>query len=269
MPHIASKDGTVIAFDRKGQGPALILVTGATVTRAFYEGLAMILAPHFTVFFYDRRGRGESGDTAPYAVQREVEDIEALINRAGGSAFVFGHSTGSVLALEAARLLSPQVTKLAIYEPPFIIDDSLPPVPPDYVARLTWLISSDRRGGAIEYYLKSVGTPVELIVQLRQSPMWSGIEALAHTVAYDGLLMADTLRGNPSSLGKWASITAPTLVMDGTVFVGSPERHGYLRAGANELARILPHAQRRTFEGQDHNPDNNVLALALKEFFLE
>ncbi|HET8841095.1 MAG TPA: alpha/beta hydrolase, partial [Ktedonobacteraceae bacterium] len=186
MQHITSKDGTVIAFDRTGQGPALILVTGATVTRAFYAELAMTLAPHLTVFFYDRRGRGESGDTAPYAVLREVEDIEALINRAGGSAFVFGHSTGSALALEAARLLSLQVTKLAVYEPPFIIDDSLPPVPPDYVAHLTRLISSDRRGEAVEYYLKSVGTPAELIAQLRQSPMWPGVEALAHTVAYDG-----------------------------------------------------------------------------------
>src|SRR4051812_5066097 len=133
MRTVISKDGTPIAFDQSGQGPALILVAGATATRLAEASLAAALASHFTVFAYDRRGWGESGDTAPYAVEREVEDIEALINEAGGAAFVFGHSSGAVLALEAARLLLTKITKLAVYEPPFIIDDSRPPAPEDYV----------------------------------------------------------------------------------------------------------------------------------------
>src|SRR5438105_14439971 len=132
MEKVVSKDGTVIAFDKSGQGPPLILVVGANATRLDEASLASALAPHFSVFAYDRRGRGDSSDTAPYAVEREVEDIEALINEAGGSAFVFGHSSGAVLALEAARLLPTKITKLALYEPPFVIDDSRRPAPEDY-----------------------------------------------------------------------------------------------------------------------------------------
>src|SRR5207244_862270 len=148
-----------IAFDRSGEGPTLILVTGAIAARSDAATLAARLARHFTVFAYDRRGRGESGDTAPYAVEREVEDLDALITEAGGSAFVFGHSSGAVLALEATRRLATRITKLAVYEPPFIIDDSRPPAPQDYSKRLTELVSSGRRGEAVEYFMTEVGTP--------------------------------------------------------------------------------------------------------------
>ncbi len=146
MRKAISRDGTAIAFDQSGQGSALILVAGATATRLDEAALSAHLAPHFTVFAYDRRGRGDSSDTAPYAVEREVEDIEALINEAGGSAFVFGHSSGAVLALEAARLHPGKIEKLALYEPPFILDDSRPPVPQDYVPHLNELIAAGRRG---------------------------------------------------------------------------------------------------------------------------
>src|SRR2546430_3569576 len=146
MRTVISKDGTPIAFDQSGRGQAIILVAGATATRLAAISVAAALAPHFTVFAYDRRGRGDSGDTAPYAVEREVEDVDALITEAGGSAFVFGHSSGAVLALETARLLPARIKKLALYEPPFIVDDSRPPIPKDDVARLTELVSSDRRG---------------------------------------------------------------------------------------------------------------------------
>src|SRR6266704_5313300 len=185
MRKVISKDGTPIAFDQSGQGPAIILVASATATRLDEASLAAALAPHFTVFAYDRRGRGESGDTAPYAVEREVEDIDALITEAGGSAFVFGHSSGAVLALEAARLLPTKITKLALYEPPFIVDDSHPPSPPDYASRLMELVSSGRRGEAVEYFMTEVGTPAEMVAQMRQSPMWLGLEEVAHTLAYD------------------------------------------------------------------------------------
>src|SRR5438876_7181889 len=176
MNQVISKDGTAIAFDRSGKGPAVILVTGALTTRADWASLAASLSPHFSVFAYDRRGRGESGDTAPYAVEREVEDLDALINEAGGSAFVFGHSSGAVLALEAARLLPTKITKLAVYEPPFIIDDSHPPAPQDYAPHLMELVSSGRRGEAVEYFMTQVGAPADMVAQMRQSPMWPGLE---------------------------------------------------------------------------------------------
>jgi pimeloyl-ACP methyl ester carboxylesterase len=162
MSKVISRDGTAIAFDRSGQGPVLILVTGAIATRSDAASLAARLSPHFSVFAYDRHGRGESGDTPPYAVEREVEDLDALITEAGGSAFVYGHSSGAALALEAARRLSTKITKLAVYEPPFIVDDSRPPVPKDYLTRLTELVSSGRRGDAVEYFAtKGVGVPLE------------------------------------------------------------------------------------------------------------
>jgi pimeloyl-ACP methyl ester carboxylesterase len=263
MRKVISKDGTPIAFDQSGQGPVIILVAGATATRLAEASLAASLAPHFTVFAYDRRGRGESGDTTPYAVEREVEDIDALLNEAGGKAFVFGHSSGAVLALEAARLLPTKIAKLALYEPPFIIDDSRPLAPEDYVPHLIELVSSGRRGQAVEYFMtEAVGVPAEMVAQMRQSPMWPGLEAVAHTLAYDGIIMGNTLRGDPLPLRKWASVTVPTLVMDGGI---SPV---FMHHGAQELANILPHAQRRTLEGQDHGPADNVLAPALKEFFI-
>ena len=143
METIVSKDGTTLAFDRSGQSAPVILVGGALQHRAIdprTDQLAALLASHFTVFHYDRRGRGESGDTAPYAVEREVEDLDALIQAAGGSACVFGMSSGGVLALQAARRLA--VAKLAMYEPPLIVDDSRPPVPADYLPRLTQLLAA-------------------------------------------------------------------------------------------------------------------------------
>ncbi len=152
MQTVGSADGTTIAFDRSGQGPALILVGGASATRAAAASVAAALAPYFTVFAYDRRGRGDSTDTLPYAVEREVEDIEALIDEAGGSAFVFGHSSGAVLALEAACLLPDRIRKLALYEPPFIIDDSRPPLPEDFAAHLEGLVAAGRRGDAVDMF---------------------------------------------------------------------------------------------------------------------
>jgi len=262
MRKVISKDGTAIAFDQSGHGPALILVVGATATRLAEASLSATLAPHFTVFAYDRRGRGESGDTAPYAVEREVEDIEALINEAGGSAFVFGHSSGAVLALEAARLLPTKITKLAVYEPPFIIDDSRPPVPQDYVPHLNELIAAGRRDEAVEYFMTdAMLVPAEMVAQMRNTPMWPQIEAVAHTIPYDGTIMGDTMSGNQSTIRKWASVTVPTLIMVGGA---SP---AFFHHGTQALFDILPHAQYRLLPGQDHGPTDQVLTPALIEFF--
>jgi pimeloyl-ACP methyl ester carboxylesterase len=265
---LTSKDGTRIAFDLSGQGPELVLVTPAFGTRADETSLAAALAPDFTVFAYDRRGRGDSGDTAPYAVEREIEDLEAVLDAAGGSAYLFGHSSGAVLALDAAQVLPSKITKLALYEPPFIIDDSRPPMPEDFASHLGELIAAGRPGDAVEYWQTQLGIPSEAIAQMRQSPMWAGLEAVAPTLPYDATIMGDTQRGDPSPLKMWASVTVPTLVVDGTTMMGREDLHTFMRHGADELASILPHAQRRTLGGQDHGPASEALAPELREFFL-
>jgi pimeloyl-ACP methyl ester carboxylesterase len=263
MRTVTSKDGTSIAFDQVGQGPALILVGGATETRRDEAKLSAALAPHFTAFPYDRRGRGDSGDTAPYAVEREVEDLEALIDEAGGMAFVYGHSSGAVLALEAARLLPNKITKLALYEPPFILDDSRPPVPQDYVPHLNQLIAEGRRSEAVEYcFSDAMLLPTEILAQMRSSSMWPQLEAVAHTIPYDGLIMGDTTSGNPATIRKWAGLPTPTLVL-----VGGASRT-FFHTGTRALADILPHAQHRTLAGQGHGPADDVLVPALQAFFL-
>src|SRR5260370_4912655 len=178
MRTVICKDGTPIAFDQSGHGPALILVAGATATRLAEASLAAALAPHFTVFAYDRRVRGDSGDTAPYAVEREVEDLDALITEAGGKAFVFGHSSGAVLGLEATRLLPDKIEKLAIYEPPFIIDDSRPPVTRDYVPHLNELIAAGGPSEDVEYFLiDPMPVPADMVAQMRNPPRWPPIQA--------------------------------------------------------------------------------------------
>lgn len=268
MQTVRSADGTTIAFDRSGQGPALILVNGASATRSTAVSAAEALAPDFTVLAYDRRGRGDSTDTPPYAIDREIEDLEALIDEAGGSAFVFGHSSGAVLALEAARRLPGKIRKLVLYEPPFIIDDSRPPMPPDFLPRLNGLLATGRREDAVDLWNRYVGLTPEMIAGLRQSPWWPGLLAVAPTLPYDATIMGDTQFGNPLPLRKWSSVEVPTLVMDGTLFLGREEGHAWMHHAADEIARVLPNAQRRTLEGQDHGAAADVLALALKEFFL-
>ena len=168
MERTRSADGTAIAFDRSGQGPAIVVVGGALADRSAFASLAARLAPRFTVIAFDRRGRGDSGDTAPYAVEREVEDIAALLDEAGGSAFLFGHSSGAVLALETARTLPGRVPKLALYEPPFVVDDSRPGPPADFVTHLETLVSEGRRGDAVAYFMTTgPGVPAEVVESMR------------------------------------------------------------------------------------------------------
>lgn len=212
---VISKDGTAIAFDQSGQGPVVVLVGGALGDRSASEPLAALLAPHFTVLNYDRRGRGESSDTLPYAVEREIEDLDALMKEGGGSAFVLGGSSGAVLALEAAAH-GLAITKLALYEPPFIVDESRPPLPEDYVTQLNEMVASGRRGYAVAFFMtRAVGMPAEAIVPMRQTPFWPTLEAAAHTLVYDGTITGDMMSGHPLPKGKWDSVTVPTLVMDG------------------------------------------------------
>jgi pimeloyl-ACP methyl ester carboxylesterase len=259
---VTSQDGTRIAFDRSGQGQALILVGGALSDRSGSAPLAEQLAPRFTVYSYDRRGRGDSGDTAPYVVEREIEDIDALITQAGGTAFVFGHSSGAVLSLEAASRLPTKITKLALYEPPFIVDNGRPPPPTDYVTQINALLAANRRGDAVEYFMTNVvGMPAEAVAQMRNAPSWSALEALAHTLPYDIAVLGDKMSGYPLPAEQWSTATMPTLVMAGGA---SPP---WMRTSAEALTDILPNAQLRTLEGQAHDAAPNLLAPELMTFF--
>lgn len=261
MQTVTSKDGTTIAFDKTGDGPPLILVGGATATRAAAVEVAGALAEHFTVYAYDRRGRGDSGDKQPYAVEREIEDIAAVIDAAGESTYVFGHSSGAVLALRAAAS-GLDIAKLAVYEPPFILDDSRPPLPDDYTDHLDELIAAGRNEDALAYFMRvAVRIPDEYIEGMKDSPMWESSVAVAHTIAYDGRIMGDTMSGKPLSPEPWNVIAIPTLVMDG----GSSEP--FMHNGARSLAGHIPNAQHRTLEGQDHGPADDVLVPELAKFF--
>jgi pimeloyl-ACP methyl ester carboxylesterase len=257
LNHVASKDGTTIAFDRLGSGPPVVLVSGGSVDRMSNAGVATQLASDFTVFNYDRRGRGPSGDTPPYAVEREIEDIEAVVAAAGGSAHLYGSSSGAALALAAAEALPGKITKLALWEPPYILDPSARP-PADQVEQYNTMLAEGRRGDAAQYFMeKVVRMPPEFVAGARSQPWWPATEALAHTLPYDATIMGDY--SLPVDRAK--AVTIPTVVLDGGA------SFGFMAPTADALAKVLPRGERRTLPGQEHNIDPNVLAPALKEFF--
>src|SRR5262245_17514268 len=257
-----SKDGTAIAFERIGNGAAVILVDAALCHRGMGQTrqLAELLAPHFTVITYDRRGRGESGDTPPYAVQREVEDLAALLHEAGGSAYIWGMSSGAVLALEAASQLN-GIRKLAVYEAPLIVDDSRSGTEEEW-AGIDQAIASNHRLEAVRIFLRMVGVPGFFVALMRLMPMWSNLEAIAHTLPYDGAIVRNYQRGHSLPPSRWTSIQGPTLVMDG----GRSPR--WMRSGNRALARIL-NADHRTLKGQTHMLKPKVHAPMLVDFFRE
>jgi pimeloyl-ACP methyl ester carboxylesterase len=259
---VTSKDGTVIAFSRVGEGPALILVDGALCYRAFgpSAAVAAALAPHFTVITYDRRGRGESGDTPPYAIEREIEDLEALLAAAGGTACVAGQSSGSALAIAAANRL-PGITKLALYEAPFVVDDTGKPITPAFLAHLRELVAADQRTAAVKAFMRQVGTPGFMVALMPLLPVWARLTAVAHTLPYDISTVVPYGSGQPLPPTLGAAISAPTLVMDGGK---SP---AWMRHAMQALARTLPHATYRTLPGQTHMVKTEALAPALLAFF--
>lgn len=259
MQTVTSKDGTAIAFDKSGQGPVLILVGGAFQYRAFDQRttqLAALLAPHFTVFHYDRRGRGDSGDTQPYAVQREIEDLDALIDAAGGSAFVFGNSSGAVLALDAAAD-GLAITKLALFEPPFSLDENTRLAAAKYTKQLTALLAEGRKGDAAALAMTHFGSPADMVAGMRAAPIWPMFEAVAPTLAYDDAIMGD----GAVPTGRLASVRVSTLVLGGGA---SP---AFMQNAARATAEALPKAHYRTLEGQTHAVAIEVLAPVLVEFF--
>jgi pimeloyl-ACP methyl ester carboxylesterase len=256
MDTVTSRDGTTIAYDRLGDGPPVVLISGGSTDRSANAGLAEQLADRHTVYNYERRGRGDSGDTPPYAIEREVEDIAAVIGAAGGSAHLYGTSSGAALAMRAAAAGLP-VVRLALWEPPYNVNGR-PDLPADTASVYRELVSSGRRGDAAEYFMaKVVGMPPEFVAQARQAPWWPLQEALAHTLAYDATIMGDYTI--PTEIAK--AITVPTLVVVG----GSS--FGFLVETADALARLIPNARRETIEGQPHNVDPAALAPVLERFF--
>lgn len=265
VPTVTSKDGSKIAYDKTGNGSAVIVVNGAMQYRAFDPSLAQLaelLGKYFTVYNYDRRGRGESGDTLPFAKEREIEDVQALVDEAGGKAMVFGLSSGSVVVLDTAAV-TPGITKVAVYEPSLIVDDSRRSVAPDYVAHLNKLVADGKRGDAVEYFMtEAVGIPAEYVGGMKQDvSIWATMTAIAHTIAYDGAFVADLMQGKPLPTNRWTTVKAPVLVIDG----GASD--AWMHHGAEALGNVLPNASRRTLAGQDHSVAPEVIAPVLIEFF--
>jgi pimeloyl-ACP methyl ester carboxylesterase len=260
MQKVTSKDGTQIAYDRQGQGPAVILVDGALCFRSFgpMPGLAKLLEPDFTVYTYDRRGRGDSSDTQPYAVEREVEDLDALIKAAGNSAYLVGLSSGGALVLETAARLGDKVKKIAIYEAPYRAGEDAIREWKDYRKQLNDLLAAGRRGDAAALFMNFVGTPAEMMDGMRQSPVWPVFEAVAPTLAYDA---ADLGEDRTVPVARAARVTASTLAMNGGA--GFP----FMYDSAKTIANAIPHAQLCTLEGQRHDVSVEVLAPVLVEFF--
>jgi len=261
MDTITSPDGTTIAYDKQGEGPALILVDAALITRSSGSKpeLAKLLAAHFTVYSYDRRGRGDSGDTLPYAVGREIEDIETLIDAGGGPAFLYGNSSGAALAMLAAVTLGGKVSKLAMYEAPYNDDPDAQRAWSQYISAMTEALADGRRGDAVALFMAYVGTPAEQIDGMRRAPFWAGMEAVAPTLAYDHAAILGQNSSVPIDMA--GRVQVPTLVMSGSA--SFPFMHGTARA----LSRAMPQGELRTLEGQTHDVNPGVLAPVLTEFF--
>jgi pimeloyl-ACP methyl ester carboxylesterase len=258
---VRSADGTAIAYTRAGQGPPLILVDGALCSRSFgpMPKLAGQLTQHFTVYTYDRRGRGDSGDTQPYAPEREVEDIGALAALAGDTVYLHGTSSGAALALEAAKHIR-SVAKLAAYEPPFIVDGTRAPMPDDWLPRLKQLVAGHRSGDAVKMFMRFVGAPAVFTAVMPLTPVWGKLKAAAPTLPYDVTIVHDHQRGIPLTPEEWAAVKVPTLVAAGGK---SP---GWMTSGTRALAAALPDATYRTLPGQNHMVKARAVAPVLTEF---
>ena len=258
MDTTTSSDGTTIAFDRLGDGPAVVMIGAGPTDHGANAPVAQLLSAHFTVVNYDRRARGASGDTQPFSVDREYDDLAAVIDAAGGAAMLYGYSGGGAIALEAAaRGLA--VTRLAAWEPPYFLDDEPRRPPADYHDRLAAAVAAGRPGEAVAlFFTVAVGMPGAFVAQLRGSPAWPAMERLGQALVYDAQVMGG-FRVPADRLGK---VGVPTLVVDGGLTAS-------MSRAADEVARLLPVARRRTLAGQPQNVDPAAIAPVLAEFFAE
>ena len=263
MQTVTSQDGTTLAYDQIGQGPVIILVVGALCTRSTPGAvdLAQRLSSKFTVINYDRRGRGDSGDTNPYSIGREVEDLAALIEAAGEHAHLYGHSSGGALVLEAALLLGERVGRLALYEVPYNDDPSVQPAWQAYLADLRPLLAAGRRGDAVARFMRQVGTPDEQIAGMRRAPFWPALEAIAPTMAYDHAALLGPYGTVPTD--RVAGLDHPTLLISGGA------SYPFMRETALTLAAAMPNASALVLEGQTHEIDPAVLTPVLSHFFAQ
>jgi pimeloyl-ACP methyl ester carboxylesterase len=264
MPMVISSDGTKIAYETMGAGPPLILVDGAMCYRDFgpMRPLAEALQDRFTVIIYDRRGRGESGDTTPYAKEREIEDLLALIDGPGeGSVYLYGCSSGAALALEAANAAPDKVRKLIMYEMPVIIDASRKPITPEYRRAMEARIAAGENGKAAKLFMKSVGVPgfFLMIMPLMMGKAWKKLEAVAPTLPHDFAFVGDYQQGNALPAGRWQDVRAKVLVGDGGK---SP---AWMRNGQAAIARNL-RAAYQTLPGQTHMVKPGPQAPMIKDF---
>ncbi|GAA1507444.1 alpha/beta hydrolase [Sphaerisporangium rubeum] len=259
MAKVISADGTVIAFERLGDGPPVIVVGGALCDQMSTRPTAEALAWHFTVLNYDRRGRGASGDTEPYAVEREIDDLAALIDEAGGRAAVYGHSSGAALALRAAAHGLP-VTRLVLHEPPYNPDDdALRREARRWAATVTALLSAGRRADAVESFMRLTGVSGDEVRQMRHEPWWPAMESRAHTLRYDSEVMADATGGTlPPDLP--GTVPAPTLVLTGG------ESPSWMLTTNQRLAEALPHGRLHVLPGEEHVVPPEILTPVLVEF---
>lgn len=261
MSTIISKDGTRIAYEKHGNGPPLIVVLGALSNRTFGSTprLTELLAKDFTVYNYDRRGRGDSGDTQPYAVEREIEDIEALIETGEGEAYIYGHSSGGALALHAAAELGNKVIKLALYEVPYNDDPQAKSAWKAYITQLTMLLDDGKNGDAVALFMQYTGIPAMQIAGIRNAPFWPVMERMGHTLAYDHTALLGQDAAIPISLA--ARVKIQTLIMSG----GSS--FPFMKTTAETLSTIMPHARFQILVGQTHDISPDALAPVLLEFF--
>lgn len=258
---VQSTDGTTIAYERSGSGPALVLVDGALCSRQMGPGrdLATALADRYTVFVYDRRGRGDSGNTEPYSVQREVEDLAAVIDAAGTDVFVAGQSSGAALMLEAAAS-GVRMKKIASYEAPYIGMAAVKGEAPDHTAILQKYIADGNVGGAVGHFMvKMVGAPAFVPVMMRLMPkVWNGLKANGWSLPNDSRIMDDFT----APTARLATITVPTLVMGGSK--GKPN----MKAAVQAVADAVPGAVHVTLPGQTHQVSPAALAPELAAFFV-
>jgi pimeloyl-ACP methyl ester carboxylesterase len=255
MEKTTSLDGTTIAFDRLGDGPPIVLLPGGSVDRMSNAGLAAELANTLTVYNVDRRGRGDSGDTLPYALQREIEDIAAVIEVAGGHSHLYGTSSSAALAMEAAAAGLP-VLKLVLWEPPYNVKGR-PDLPADTASVYRKLVEDGRRGDAVEYFMsKVVGMPAEFVAGARQAPWWAQQETIAHTLAYDATVMGDYTI--PEDTAR--AVGVPTVIFTGGA------SYPFMQETADVLAGLIPNARHQILPGQQHNVDAGVLAEVILVF---
>lgn len=249
-----SADGTRIAFERAGAGPALVIVGGALSDRNGGKPLTGVLKERFTVYTYDRRGRGESSDTKPYTVDREIEDLAAVIEQTGGSAHVYGVSSGAALALQAAAKLGPQkVSKLALYDAPYGQNER------DFneqKQRISQLVQTGEPGEAATFFFSAIGTPPPALEKIKASPQWAGMKKMDFTLAYDYAVL-----GNGAVPESAQQVTVPTLVMVGE------KSMDFMHPAADRIAKLVPDAERKTVEGQAHQAAPETVAPLLVEFF--